>query len=57
MKKTTLLTLATITTALISCASSQDNSFGYVAPPPTQQDQESNEPSPSSNLEVYQLGL
>lgn len=43
MKKTSLLTLAIITTALISCTSLQDNSFGYVAPPPTQQDIESNE--------------
>lgn len=46
MKKTTLLTLAVICTALISCASSQGDSFGYVAPPPTQQDLESNEPGP-----------
>ncbi|APD49935.1 hypothetical protein [Francisella hispaniensis] len=46
MKKTTLLTLAVISTALISCASNQGDSFGYVAPPPTEQDLESNEPGP-----------
>lgn len=37
MKKTTLLVLALVATALISCSNSNGDSFGYVAPPPTDQ--------------------
>lgn len=44
MKKITLLTLAVIATALISCTNPQGDSFGYIAPPPTEQDLDSNEP-------------
>lgn len=42
MKKIILVLLAISATALISCTGSQD-SFGYVSPPPTQQDMYSNE--------------
>ncbi|MEY8766597.1 MULTISPECIES: hypothetical protein [Francisella] len=44
MKKTTLLILAFVATALISCTNSTGDSFGYVAPPPTEQNLDSNEP-------------
>ncbi|MEY8701463.1 hypothetical protein AB4F11_00065 [Francisella philomiragia] len=44
MKKTTLLVLAFVATALISCTNSDGDSFGYVVPPPTDQTLDSNEP-------------
>lgn len=44
MKKTTLLVLALVATALISCSNSNGDSFGYVAPSPTDQNLDSNEP-------------
>lgn len=46
MQKTTLVILAIIATVLISCSNSQGDSFGYVAPPPTQIEQFSNEAGP-----------
>ncbi|AIT09347.1 hypothetical protein LO80_04765 [Candidatus Francisella endociliophora] len=46
MKKLALLILAVFITALISCTNSQGDSFGYVAPPPSEQDLDSNEAGP-----------
>ena len=44
MKKMTLLILAFVTTAIISCTNSTGDSFGYVVPPPTEQNLDSDEP-------------
>jgi hypothetical protein len=46
MKKIILITIVIAFTGLISCTNSQGDSFGYTAPPPTQQDMDSNEAGP-----------
>ena len=43
MKKIIVLTIAIAFTGLISCSTSQGDSFGYTTPPPTEQDMDSNE--------------
>ena len=43
MNKPCFLALATVSAVLISCTNSQEDSFGYVSPPPTQQAGHSNE--------------
>ena len=43
MKKLILITIAIVFTGLISCTTSQGDSFGYTTPPPTQQDMDLNE--------------
>ena len=46
MKKLILITIAITLTGLISCTTSQEDSFGYTTPPPSQQDMASNEAGP-----------
>ena len=43
MKKIILIAIAIAFTGLISCTTSQGDSFGYTTPPPSQQDMDSNE--------------
>lgn len=43
LKKIIPVIITVIFAALVSCSNSQDDSFGYTSPPPTQQDMYSNE--------------
>lgn len=46
MKKLILIAIAIFFSGLISCTTSQGDSFGYTTPPPTEQDMYSNEAGP-----------